>query len=75
MADLVRRLFGVGYTLRGVSYLLHRIGWSCQVPVHRAVERDEEAITTWVRETWPAVKSPRRPLAPGCALRMSPASR
>ncbi|MFG1711369.1 winged helix-turn-helix domain-containing protein, partial [Nonomuraea sp. M3C6] len=41
------------YTPRGVSYLLHRIGWSPQVPVHRAVERDEEQIATWVKETWP----------------------
>lgn len=75
VADLVTKLFGVDYTLRGVSYLLHRIGWSPQVPVHRAVERDEEAITTWIKETWPAVKSPRRPLAPGSALRTSQASR
>lgn len=28
VADLVGRLFGVGYTLRGVSYLLRRIGSS-----------------------------------------------
>ena len=32
VAALIRRLFGVAYTLRGVSYLLHRIGWSPQVP-------------------------------------------
>jgi transposase len=28
VAALIRRLFGVDYTLRGVSYLLHRIGWT-----------------------------------------------
>jgi putative transposase len=33
----------VRYTLRGTSYLLHRIGFSPQVPAHRAVERDEDA--------------------------------
>ena len=35
------------YTLRGTSYLLHRIGFSPQVPVHRAAERDEAAIAAW----------------------------
>jgi transposase len=33
-AALVARLFGVSYTLRGMSFLLHRIGYSPQVPVH-----------------------------------------
>ena len=56
VADLIARLFHVHYTLRGVSYLLHRMGFSPQVPAHRAVERDEEAILTWRRETWPAGK-------------------
>ena len=38
------RLFGVSYTLRGVSFLLHRLGFSPQVPAHRAFERDEDAV-------------------------------
>ncbi|MFI0420440.1 IS630 family transposase [Spongiactinospora sp. 9N601] len=29
---LIDRLFQVSYTLRGTSYLLHRLGWSPQVP-------------------------------------------
>jgi putative transposase len=56
VAELIERRFGVGYTLRGVSYLLHRMGYSLQVPVRRAVERDDAAITTWRRRRWPAVK-------------------
>ncbi|WP_447005159.1 winged helix-turn-helix domain-containing protein [Saccharothrix isguenensis] len=56
VSDLIARLFHTRYTLRGVSYLLHRMGFSPQVPTHRAVERDEEAIVTWRRETWPAGK-------------------
>ncbi|MCY0963581.1 winged helix-turn-helix domain-containing protein, partial [Streptomyces sp. H27-H5] len=38
---LIGRLFHVGYTVQGVWKLLRRHGWSCQVPVRRAVERDE----------------------------------
>ena len=52
VAALIRRLFRVGYTLRGVSYLLHRLGFTPQVPVHRAAERDEAAITAWRDATW-----------------------
>ena len=46
-ASLAARLFGISYTLRGMSFLLHRLGYSPQVPVHRAVERDEAAIAEW----------------------------
>jgi putative transposase len=56
VADLFARLFHVRYTLRGVSYLLHRMGFSPQVSAHRAIERDEDAIVTWRREAWPAGK-------------------
>jgi transposase len=38
------RLFQVPYTLRGVSYLLHRMGLTPQVPARRAAERDGDAI-------------------------------
>lgn len=49
---LIGRLFDVRYTLRGTSYLLHRIGYTPQVPAHRAAERDEQAIATWRDVTW-----------------------
>jgi putative transposase len=52
VADLIGRMFHIRYTLRGVSYLLHRMGFSPQVPAHRAVERDEQAIATWRKEAW-----------------------
>jgi putative transposase len=75
IAQVVHRLFGVSYTLKGVSLLLHRIGFSPQVPVHRAAERDEEAIATWRKETWPTVGRPRGTRARGSSSRTSPASR
>jgi transposase len=56
VSDLIARMFHTRYTLRGTAYLLHRMGWSVQVPAHRAVERDEQAIVTWRREAWPAGK-------------------
>jgi putative transposase len=56
VADLIARLFRQRYTLRGVSMLLHRIGFSPQIPKHRPVERDEAAVATWRREVWPQAK-------------------
>ncbi|MDG4787047.1 winged helix-turn-helix domain-containing protein [Micromonospora sp. WMMD1102] len=56
VAEVIERRFAVGYTLRGVSYLLHRLGYSQQVPTRRAVERDPEAIATWHRRRWPSVR-------------------
>jgi putative transposase len=53
---MIGRLFHCRYTLRGASYLLHRTGYSPQVPVHRAVERDTAAITAWRTQRWAKVR-------------------
>ncbi|MGD0245248.1 MAG: winged helix-turn-helix domain-containing protein [Streptosporangiaceae bacterium] len=42
--------------VRGTSYLLHRLGYTPQVPVHRAAERDEDAIAAWRAVTWAKVR-------------------
>ncbi len=52
VTTLIARLFHVRYTLRGTSYLLHRLGYAPQVPIHRAAERDEQAIAVWKTTTW-----------------------
>jgi transposase len=52
VTTLIALLFHVRYTLRGTSYLLHRLGYSPQVPIHRALERDEQAIAAWKATTW-----------------------
>jgi putative transposase len=56
VTTLAARLFHVRYTLRGMSYLLHCIGYTPQVPVHRAAKRDEDAITAWRAVTWAKVR-------------------
>jgi transposase len=73
IAAVVRRRFRVDYTLAGLDLLLHRIGWSVQVPARQAAERDEAAIAVWKEETWPVVKGRRRTWAPGFASRTNPA--
>ncbi len=73
IAGIVRRRFGAGYTLAGLDLLLHRIGWSVQVPARQAAERDEARIARWKEQTWPAVKGRRRTWVPGSASKTSPA--
>ncbi|MFJ8159184.1 winged helix-turn-helix domain-containing protein [Streptomyces sp. NPDC094468] len=69
IVEIVRRRFGVEYTLAGLDLLLHRIGWSVQVPSRRATERDEAKIAAWKDEQWPVIKRGRRTWAPGSASR------
>src|SRR3954449_1224372 len=52
----IARLFNLRYPQRGTGYLLHRIGWSPQVPRHRAAERNEDAIAQWRTLTWAKVR-------------------
>ncbi|WNO70191.1 winged helix-turn-helix domain-containing protein [Streptomyces sp. AM8-1-1] len=73
IAEVVRRRFGVEYTLAGMDLLLHRIGWSVQVPSRKATERDEEKIVAWKDEQWPVIKRRWRTWAPGSASRTKPA--
>jgi transposase len=73
IAEQVWQRFGAEYTLAGMDVLLHRIGWSVQVPARRAAERDEEKIARWREDTWPVIKARRRTWAPGSASRTSPA--
>ncbi|MFE5488010.1 winged helix-turn-helix domain-containing protein, partial [Streptomyces sp. NPDC056527] len=51
IADVVRRQFGVTYTLAGMDLLPRRIGWSVQLPTRKATERDEARIAARLRLT------------------------
>jgi transposase len=73
IAEMVHERFRVDYTLAGLDLLLHRLGWSVQVPARQAAERDEAVIAAWRQEAWPVVKRRRRTWAPGCASKTSPA--
>jgi transposase len=60
VADLIERECGVRYHPGHVWRLLKQLGWSCQRPVGRALERDEVAIQEWKRHRWPALKKTPR---------------
>jgi transposase len=50
---------GVRYHEAHVWRILRQLGWSCQRPTGRALERDEEAIRYWKRVRWPQLKKKR----------------
>ncbi|HET7524015.1 MAG TPA: IS630 family transposase [Acidimicrobiales bacterium] len=60
VAGVIGEEFGVSYSTSQVSRLLKRLGWTPQVPITRAIQRDEEAIARWRAESWPALKERAR---------------
>jgi putative transposase len=66
---LIGKLFHVGYTVEGTWKLMRRHGWSCQVPVRQAMERDDAAVAVWKDQVWPDIKAPRVTWAPSSASR------
>jgi len=64
VARVIFRAFRVRYHRAHVGRLLHSLGWSVQKPERRALERNEERIEHWKRETWPHIKKKPRGWAP-----------
>lgn len=59
VACLIKDLSGVEYHPGHVWRILGSLGFSCQRPERRAIERDEQAIGQWKRVHWPAIKKKR----------------
>ena len=60
VAGVLYEEFGVSYSRSQASRLLKRIGWTPQVPITRAIQRDEAAIERWRVESWPALRDKAR---------------
>jgi transposase len=56
VAEVIEEEFGVRYHKGHVSRLLKARGWTPQVPITRAIQRNEEAIERWQRDVWPALR-------------------
>jgi transposase len=55
VAGVLYEEFDTSYSKSQVSRLLQGIGWTPQVPITRAIQRDEEAIERWRVESWPVL--------------------
>jgi transposase len=64
VAEVIEEHFGVGYHYCHVWKLLASLGWSCQKPERRALQRDEESIAHWKRYRWPHIKKRRKTWRP-----------
>ena len=56
VAALIERLHGVRFGQTNVWRILGSLGFSPQKPEKRAIERDEDAVRSWKRSTWPSLK-------------------
>ncbi len=56
IAQVIRWEFGVSYHKDHVSRLMKDLGWTPQVPITRAVQRDEATIAHWRTTVWPAFR-------------------
>jgi len=53
IAKVIDEEFGVPYHKDHVGRLLKELHWTPQVPIKRAIQRDEKAIEGWRAEAWP----------------------
>lgn len=53
VARVIEEEFGIRYHKGHVSRLLKELRWTPQMPIRRAIQRDEEAIQRWRDEVWP----------------------
>lgn len=64
VAQVIWKQFRIRYHPHHVWRLLHRMGWSCQKPERRALQRNEAAIAHWRRVRWPHIKKRRTTWGP-----------
>jgi len=66
VARVIAEEFGISYHKGHVSRLLKELHWTPQMPIARAIQRDEREIERWRAEVWPRLKREarrqRRPL-------------
>lgn len=53
---LIERQYGVKFGQTQIWRILGGLGFSAQKPERRAIERDDNAVATWKRKTWPGLK-------------------
>jgi transposase len=56
IAQVIAEEFGVRYHKDHVGRLLRELRWTPQVPIRRAIQRDEQAIRRWRNEVWPELQ-------------------
>ena len=53
ISRVIEEELGIRYHKDHVGRLLKELGWTPQMPIRRAIQRDEEAIEHWRQAVWP----------------------
>ena len=56
VAEQIRKRWGIAYHPGHVWKILIALGWSCQKPERRAIQRDSKKIRQWKQREWPRIK-------------------
>jgi putative transposase len=54
--QVIRKEYRVTYHPKYLNRLLRHLGWTPQVPLDQAAERDEVLIRAWLKQDWPRIK-------------------
>jgi putative transposase len=65
---LIATMFHLRVSVTTAWQAMRRLGFTAQLSIHRAIERDEPAIARWRRYQWPAVKELPPAGPPGSCL-------
>jgi transposase len=57
---LIKNKFGIRLGLKAVGRLLSQLGFSCQKPLYKAIQKNESLIKTWLRKVFPSIKTRAR---------------
>jgi transposase len=55
VAKVIREEFGIAYHKDHVGRLLAKLRWTPQIPIRRAIQRDERATERWRADAWPEI--------------------
>ena len=55
VAEVIEKEFGVKYNVTHVWRVMRSLGFSAQIPLLKAVERNEKAIREWITANWPQI--------------------
>lgn len=60
IVKVIERELGVRYNRHHLSRMLRRLGWTPQLPITRAIQRDEKEIARWRTHVWPGLQKRAR---------------
>jgi transposase len=60
ISRVIEEELGIRYHKDHVGRLLHELHWTPQVPIKRAIQRDESAIEYWRNVAWPELRQKAR---------------